>query len=746
MSLRKFRKQIRRPIEKTRDEPISLYQYQPLDIEKKEIRILALQPGKFDDPITISIHHTPLVPIAEAPSERLSLRELKKTLPKGTWAYESLDGRYFFRHDDSEHTHWNHPDGSIKPSKYGELSPDVLLASVKYEALSYVWGPEVSRHIITVVEGDYAANALSSVKIPQHSLQIRGNLCSALKHLRFENDIRHLWVDAICIDQSNIDERNHEVLRMGDIYRLAYRVIIWLGDRSEGTKSAFSEMKRIGKQVMVNNSAALFCSPQGDYDRVVHVSSTIKRLEMDTIHTIRGLLSRPYFNRLWVWQEVRSSSLRAIVHCGEEHIHWPMLASSATVFTIQDHDTSLRVAADTIRQLFRESLPDIETITTSWTKLCEDPRDHVYAVSGILSPALASKIQVQYSSPVKTVFQQFFFAHLEVTQRLELPFPFCDSSKRRLDRPSWIPDFTMRGVIILPYLGTFASGHSAAVAKLVGTEILEVTGVLCSIVEETNNFVPNVKLDNATEVIEKWRLGDAEILDKIPYGSSETLLDAFCGVLSCNRYEQSLRSNHWPASTDWKEMVRQVLGRSKSSLHPVKVKSTQPLVLRIISENVMGRKFFKMLDGHIGLGPASAEPGDIICVILGAYHPVILRPTSNEQYTVIGDCYVHGLSGGEALLGAMPAPWKVTYPNDETANYQIEFYNTETGETSKEDQRLGPIPDPWVRIPYDREPHDPYYFDKFKNTATGEVINSDPRMFPDALKARGVELRKFHLV
>jgi hypothetical protein len=77
-----------------------------------------------------------------------------------------------------------------------------------------------------------------------------------------------------------------------------------------------------------------------------------------------------------------------------------------------------------------------------------------------------------------------------------------------------------------------------------------------------------------------------------------------------------------------------------------------------------------------------------------------------------------------------------------TARFVDRWSNTET----LEDPRLDSLPPKWVRAPYERLPGDPAIFEKFKNMETDEIINYDPRMSLDALKARGIELEMFKLV
>jgi hypothetical protein len=89
------------------------------------------------------------------------------------------------------------------------LDSDIL----QYEALSYVWGSPV---------GD--KRILCSGK----ELFVTTNCLSALRYLRRKHKPRILWIDAICIDQTSLSERSHQVELMGEVYSMAHKTLIWL--------------------------------------------------------------------------------------------------------------------------------------------------------------------------------------------------------------------------------------------------------------------------------------------------------------------------------------------------------------------------------------------------------------------------------------------------------------------------------------------------------------------------------------
>lgn len=87
-----------------------------------------------------------------------------------------------------------------------------------YEAVSYVWGPPVMT---------------SSIMCDGIEVRVTGTIYSLLRCLRHKEFPRRLWIDALCINQADIEERNVQVSRMKQIYSNASRVLIWLGDQQD---------------------------------------------------------------------------------------------------------------------------------------------------------------------------------------------------------------------------------------------------------------------------------------------------------------------------------------------------------------------------------------------------------------------------------------------------------------------------------------------------------------------------------
>lgn len=75
------------------------------------------------------------------------------------------------------------------------------------------------------------------------------NVFFALQYLRHEGNTRTLWIDAICINQEDLDERSEQVVHMLQIYKNASRVIVWLGNEFEDSHLGMMSMKYLDEKI-----------------------------------------------------------------------------------------------------------------------------------------------------------------------------------------------------------------------------------------------------------------------------------------------------------------------------------------------------------------------------------------------------------------------------------------------------------------------------------------------------------------
>lgn len=146
-----------------------------------------------------------------------------------------------------------------------------------YEALSYVWGGEQKPKSIIITDNQDDETQSSGLSITQ-------SLHDALLRLRHCHFTRILWVDAVCIDQKNNEEKEHQIELMPVIYSRAKCVLVWLGEARDDSDMVLESIQAASRS---------FLQPHCDH------RPTTQPL-YDLRQGILKLLSRPWFSRMWV--------------------------------------------------------------------------------------------------------------------------------------------------------------------------------------------------------------------------------------------------------------------------------------------------------------------------------------------------------------------------------------------------------------------------------------------------------------
>jgi hypothetical protein len=165
----------------------------------------------------------------------------------------------------------------------------------RYEAVSYEWGSR----------GEEECIYLNNQPFP-----IRKNLYVALRHFRRSRWDRVLWIDALCINQKEPSEENHNAEKsqqlslMGKIYSQAWDTLVWLGPAQDCSDLAISHLERIG----LNDRDASFAVLQDQHEP-----------HENAMRAILALCNRSYWQRIWVVQEIRLAR-QITICCGERTI------------------------------------------------------------------------------------------------------------------------------------------------------------------------------------------------------------------------------------------------------------------------------------------------------------------------------------------------------------------------------------------------------------------------------------------
>ncbi|KAK7212787.1 hypothetical protein V2G26_019965 [Clonostachys chloroleuca] len=169
---------------------------------------------------------------------------------------------------------------------------------LSYEALLYTWGDGKSQR---------------PIRVNGSRLDVSAKLEVALRHLRSLTATRVLWIDALCINQGDYEERSDQVKKMVQIYQRATNVIAWLGKESRGSGDSMALLTDFamflrGNRVVDLESAQNFHNrakksrkgPSGDLNNLGYPFKEKKR-DWESLWT---LLRRAYWSRMWILQEL----------------------------------------------------------------------------------------------------------------------------------------------------------------------------------------------------------------------------------------------------------------------------------------------------------------------------------------------------------------------------------------------------------------------------------------------------------
>jgi hypothetical protein len=165
-----------------------------------------------------------------------------------------------------------------------ELSSCELDNAPPYEALSYFWGTNQNTRAISLHGSTF---------------QVREDLYNALRRLRQLQTSRILWVDFICIDQSNQTEIYNQISQLGDICAKAESVAVYLGEATMATDQAMDYLM----QIKEGGTSQI---PPGRVDDLI-------------LEGFQDILSRPWFQRAWILQDAFNARA-AVLHCGSKAV------------------------------------------------------------------------------------------------------------------------------------------------------------------------------------------------------------------------------------------------------------------------------------------------------------------------------------------------------------------------------------------------------------------------------------------
>lgn len=493
----------------------------------------------------------------------------------------------------------------------------------QYSAISYAWGEPKRSHIITI-SGTY-------------HLKITESLAAALDHLPGACLTGLLWIDQICIDQSNVQERNHQVRIMGDIYRNAMEVIIWAGEEIEGL------------------------------DRVACLAGRKEKYSNDNLEALSRLLHRPWFMRSWVVQEAALAKTASVLtgSCqitfldlfqawNKDGNHWTEKQMSGIFNSSITLRAIMALRADCERPRLWEPGWDALLNHLGDTQT-SDPRDHIYAFLGIKNDLRISIIP-NYALSTSEVFAVATKAIIDGTNTLNvfrfLPKPRANS-KEQLLLPSWVPDWSRRN-----YNGRiFEDPWYCGDVRFKAARGLRHH-------PPPNGYSQQLQLNVSGQITDC-------ILSLLP--TYEPLHQIEKRLLFFGLSNDQVLAIDQTAHFDQAQSLRQrlvtvlVAGQvreNETGPNETKVLSTAEQTLRLYeyTENLTSFSGFHTRrtrlshyrliytqGGKLGLAPNLTMKGDVMAILHGLDVPVVLRRTMNGTYILIGQCYLENSMFGEAV-------------------------------------------------------------------------------------------------
>ncbi|KAL2064409.1 hypothetical protein VTL71DRAFT_4903 [Oculimacula yallundae] len=645
-----------------------------------------------------------------------------------------------------------------------------------YEALSYAWGSATHTDVAFVCgavkkRGKRKTQRHLEKKMgertPFSSLGIAHNLAVALRHLRHRKRERILWVDAICINQIDKEEKSREVLQMGSIYSNARQVIVWLGPGGDDSALALQTLGRIGSDVRYDRATYSVLSAEGSWAAKIRDNKKALQAEIPSWVAISKLLRRDWFSRLWVFQEVTLAKASTI-HAGESFLDWEKFRCGMLWIGSKINEINLlRNISDAIdppvkiigllhvtdrTRAVAEGF--LQTLDRTRQLLCYDDRDRLFAIRGILGAYQRDFIQPDYSLPTEEIYKATtiswmnWYGRLDILQNCVLHTP---PSKYKM--PSWVSDFSYRETSD-PIKNIRVDGYSRA-SFSIEWDTLAAHGVRVGHVSEVwTSLVTKKSTDK--ELIDVCRTWMEQLSLPSAYVAGGLIEDVFIEAILGGSIEGKAPKNagSFPSSDDCKHVLM-----ASSRLDEVsQARETNDVdrarVLVAFRRFITGRAFFRSAEGYIGTCPDYAKSGDLMVVLLGCRVPLILRPDPDNEAlcVVVGACYVPGIMNAEALLGSLPPEWTRKCILSK-AGYLLNIYEQGSIKT-QQDPRASALPQGWrvmfgtFQDPLVDELEDEKDWDGlwYENLETGQRTSHDPRLTPELLRERGVDIQEFKIV
>jgi hypothetical protein len=620
-----------------------------------------------------------------------------------------------------------------------------LVDTPQYTALSYCWGnPDITKAII-----------VNGVKV-----QVTINLEAALRQLQADGYSK-VWVDALCINQNNREERSSQVLRMRTIYAKATLVFVWLGIETQSTKitmdylnSLFPEESTLvspqDKTIAYNQFRFQFEMPRGrsttpatvNFNREKTYMPSKQTLEKYSAKSFAEFFSRPYWNRIWIIQEIVAGT-RVVACCGTSSTDFENIEKFLTS-TSKGKKLSKTIQLPNFAS-FRKSpisgtaFPLVTLLISSRASLSTDPRDKIFALLGLASDGEELVPLPNYKQSLESIHKEMARAIL-LSKKSPKILILRSSDRAPHERlPSWVPDWADISRMNRPWhfnlsdsgvgqgdlwqvvdqLQRLLTPYSRRMAAMTrppiefNGSILEMKGWILDSIDGISTQVRDSEFIDDDEWRHRemvqpmkertaydddddetaWAIAKSLCMDGVDFGPGSgtappgNYIRIFSELLTRSAGEHL--SESYPSLLDWLKSNKtfiidgQTLRNWMRAARKIRASSparpSSPMIekrpgsnrsywetdsdsdtdtnrrvetwdsirdayiARVVQVVQCGMRLMITRHGWVGMAHAQAEPGDIICNVLGCSMPLILRESASSRnlYNIVGEAYLH---------------------------------------------------------------------------------------------------------
>lgn len=540
-----------------------------------------------------------------------------------------------------------------------------LEAAPPYEALSYTWGDPLPR---------------IEIQCNDQPVAVGLELSHALMRLRLPNVPRVVWVDALCINQDDNDEKSLQVPLMGTIFSQATRVAVWLGQSDP--QQVVETMQFLA---FIANACRQYDLEHGlepdVFRRDRQLKVALEKFTPSVCNALEALFNRPWFTRVWCVQEICLAQ-DAIVLWGEQELSW----------------SDIGVAADwMIGRQFREYLENDKISSSYWSVRTQnaalmfdrdpkgtlletlgvyhgweatDPRDKVYGLLSMVTPeSEVEALHVDYNKLVGQVYADTTLATIRTHSRLTALAYVAHPEEFNVDVEvaSWAPDWEHE-TFYIQEMGVRESAcpWAASGGKLVRhadedyqklQQQLCLSGILYDTVTSVSIVSPLPLREYTEEDFDEKSFTLEAFIEKTQNIHGEDFWQTLARTLTAGEsgyLDYVLRTDYRSQDDHYLGficMMRKLLPDATDrsfELATVPPEYDSGIFESNVRSYCRHRRLFCTQNGSFALGPACMRPGDIVVVLYGGNTPYVLR-TRHDKYMFMGQAYVDAIMLGELV-------------------------------------------------------------------------------------------------